>query len=215
MSTKLRVLATLGGIAVASMVVSQAANLLSNGDFESPDLSTIGATQATYGPGQSIGGVWTVSGANVGLYTDAWDLNPNQVIADEQSLYFDVAGAAISQTVSLSPGSYTLSFKAAALNTGTYRIAYTVVGNGGAPGGTAYVPYNIVSGTTLAPNFDSYLASFTVGTADNVMFTFMGISEDPQAALDDVSLVPEPETYALVAGLGLMLFAGYRRFRKA
>ena len=212
MSTKLRVLATVGGIAVASMVVSQAANLLSNGDFETPSLA--GQTQGTYGPGATFGG-WTVSGANVGLYTDAWDQNPNQVIADEQSLYFDVPGAAIWQTVPLSPGDYTLSFKAAALNTGTYRIAYTVVGNGGAPGGTAYVPYNIVSGHTVAPSYNTWSTTFTVSTSDSVKITFMGVSEDPQAALDDVSLVPEPETYALVAGLGLMLFAGYRRFRKA
>jgi len=207
MSTKLRVLATLGGIAVASMVVSQAANLISDGDFESPTVAP--ATQSSYPAGTVFGGAWTVSGGNVGLYTDAWTSHPNQVIADNQSLYFDVTGATIAQTVSLGAGSYLLSFKTAALSTGTYDIGYSIVG-----GSTTYASGS-ATGTTVAPSSDTTTVPFTVSSFDSVTISFWANEDDPQGALDDVSLVPEPETYALVAGLGLMLFAGYRRFRKA
>jgi len=193
------------GATAIGLAIGAQAQVLTLGDFESPDLSTIGAINATYTAGTVLDG-WEVGGSGFGLTRE-------NVIAGNQSGFFPSAGGTITKSVSLYPGYLDkLTFKVAPLDT-SYNLGYTLqigplswdgnVAGSGTAGTVTTATVNI--GTTLtAP------ATLTI--------TFTSNSEG--IAIDDVELygaavVPEPHLYALAAGLGLMAFAGYRRWRNA
>ena len=204
-----------GGIAIALAIGAQAQLL--NGGFESPDISP--ATQATYPPGSYIDG-WTVSGGNFGLYQNGWDAHPNAVIAGNQTGYFPVSGTSISQDVVLSSSQPVvlggLYFSAAMLDgLNSYSLDYAI----SAPSWGSSVSGTVI-GSAVAPNADSYwidLTGYSLGAGETLTIAFT--SQTDNVAIDEVGLeytvVPEPHLYALAAGLGLMAFAGYRRWRRA
>ena len=83
-----------------------------------------------------------------------------------------------------------------------------------------FSPYNLTGGTTYNGSQSAVLTDNFTATATSVVFGFGGVSSlhgdnNPilnAATLENVSVVPEPDTYAmLLTGLGLMGFTFRRR----
>jgi len=211
---KFRAAAVLGGLAAVAMVGAQAQNLILNGDFESPNMAPFGIASATWTPPSTVGdgGGWLIEYGTFGVYNHLHQ--SYKPLAGNQSGFFNTAGTSISQNFdSISGAAYTVGFTLGALpgfQASSYAVGVniqdTVTGD--------YILTKHAMGSSLAMpgGGDSFLYSFA-GTGNPLKLSF--VSLDPYVAIDSVTVVPEPEVYALAAGLGLLAFAGYRRFRKS
>lgn len=192
--------------AVCSALTMQAASIIINNDsFELP------ATTSWGPPIQD----WTISG-DVGVWDPVSYPSAGLTAFDGNQIGYANAGGVVSQdlNVGLQPNSlYTLSIyvagRADGYNPGT---SYSVDLYAGATLLTSVTPVVPTAGvwTQLTA---LYASGATVPAGDLTITISAGAS---QVDFDKAALtvVPEPHQYAIIAGLGLAAFAGYRRFRK-
>ena len=200
--------AIMGGLAALGLLQVNGANLLTNGDFETTTIASTGSGEF-YNEAEIVALVpsfgWTTSGT-VGLFNTA---SGYDAMESAQTLFMPNKGSGISQTVAVTPGvSYTLSWLSANLIEGLNYSYDLKVENGGIILGNSYSDTN----GTGAPLAESEVFVAPAGGVVKITFTRTGAPSN-WLALDDIQLVPEPSTYALLAGLGLIGFAGYRRYR--
>lgn len=202
---------TIGPLASGAL----AANLVTDGSFESPSVA------GSYNVGPITG--WTILGSGGGV----WDITTaplgvwNVGAPDGQQVAW-IAPAVAPPPVALGNPA------AIEQTTGTIAAAgvtYTLTGYVGHPIGwgaglgttyTAAILANgmVVSSTTgTGPdgNFVPFSVSWTA-TGGELLGVRLSTNQ-AQTAFDAISLVPEPHEYALIAGLGLIGFAAQRRMR--
>jgi len=194
------------------------ANLLTNGSFELgtfvPDANgtmdlAVGATDMTG---------WTVQNAKL-----AWigPSNPFYLTASEGGYFLDLSGyhdntpyggVLQSQTIATTIGTpYRLTF-----DIGTDPLYDTAPVSVQVTAGSASA---IFTSTPLNPNqWQSFNLDF-IATSANTSISLVGQAgtNEKYIGLDNVNLmiIPEPSTLTLLAGPGLLVFAAWRRLRKA
>jgi hypothetical protein len=211
------------GIAVLCLELPSFANLITNGSFESgnfvPDLNgtmslSVGATDMTG---------WTVANASL-----AWigPSNPFGLTASDGGYFLDLSGyhdnapyAGVEQTLPIPTiigDQYQLSLD---LGTSTtYDSApVSILVNAGSASTT-------FTSTPSVPNgWETFTFDF-IATSSSTSISLAGQSSTSvkYIGLDNVNVeavpiepAPEPGTFALFAGLGLLGLVGGRRFRKA
>lgn len=191
-----------------------AANLVQNGSFEDPVVTSFGGQYDLYTTGQSIGGAWLVEHADT--YTDilrglVYALSPTP--AGDQYCYLadNVSYAVLRQDL------------ATPLQAGvTYELSLLQSGTLGFSGGKVTVEISPTGGsaelthTFSLPQFpiDWTQQSLLFSPAQSGPYTLrLSSTQSYDASFDDVQLVavPEPATCAFAAGLGLLALAGWRR----
>ena len=196
---------------------SPAANLLVNGSFED---TTYFAPPADDSMPLAIGATdmtgWTVESAAL-----AWigPSNPFSLTASAGGYFLDLTGyhdslpyAGVQQTVSTTIGAqYRLSF-----DVGTdpvydsAAVGINVTGVGAPP------PF--ISTPSTLNRWETFTFDFTAASASTTIeLDGFGTTNEKYVGLDNVSLeiIPEPGTLTLLAGPGLLVFAAWRRLRKA
>lgn len=218
-------------LAVAAMAATSApafaANLMINGDFETPITPTGSFT--VYGGGSSFTG-WNVTGpsGNAVLLLSTTYSEPNITFQAQSGLAsMDLTGAGntgptsgINQDVTTVFGrKYALTFwvgNADGSGNSNYLLPSTVnlsINGGGLVGFTNSTT------TTFQNNWQQFNTTFVAtGTTTNIAF-FNGTGRsDAETGLDSVSLqsaVPEPASWALMLGGFFGLGAVLRRIRRA
>jgi len=213
------------GAGVAAAVFAggaQAANLLSDGSFESLILTggNFGNLLENYGPASAVGASWT-NNSNFVLaidttYTEAGPIN---FVAQDGKNAVDLTGAGnqgpvnLSQTVNLAAGSYLLSF---------YLGDISQIPNYTLPSSVNVLINNLQQGLTLTNfsgtstvNWAQMLVPFTTaGGSTKITFSTNGLVLDSYTGIDNVMLtaVPEPGTWLMmVAGMAAVGFMAKRR----
>jgi hypothetical protein len=204
---------------VIGVGLSAHANLLSNGSFESGNFVNDGNGAMTLLVGSTAMTDWTVQNASL-----AWILSGSFGLTASQDSYFldlsgyhdnsPYAGVALSQTIATTIGAqYQLSFD---IGTDTRYNSSTPVSIQVTAGSASYTGYSTASG------IDKWESRSFVFTASSALTTISlnGQSTDlsqKYIGLDNVNfiLVPEPSTLTLLAGPGLLVFAAWRRLRRA
>lgn len=177
------------------MADSGRSQIVSNGSFEQPGRASdqytvtfgslptnyitgwlLGASGVAYGNGHAYGGICGGSGFTGGNYEDGTNC-------------IFLQGGMAATTVTLTPGTYTLSFWALGRNAanGANPVAATV-GNGG----------GIISSNTVTPGLSAwtqYLFNFTASASGTYQLTFQatipyGSGGDHTTFIDNVSIVP-------------------------
>ena len=197
-------------------VASASLNLVADGGFENP--SAVQPFQ-TFNISGTVG-AWTVASGSVDLIGNYWR-------AAEGSQSLDLSGyqnGTISQSLSLSPGTYKLTFAESGnpdgppdlkhllvtLGGSTQTFDYNYVNQGTTRGNmqwltqTAYFSVTATSGSTLVFQDGSVLANSGYGPPGT---TPWGV------ALDDVQLTAVPEPTTLIAGALLLLPFGASTLR--
>lgn len=209
----------LGGLMLAAgvLVAPMSAQLIVNGSFEIPAIST-SPGYVTYGLGASDITGWTISRNNVDIvnHYSGWEAADGQQSLD---LNGDTAGEIFQDVNGLTAGStYTLSFAyannplGAGGETGVLQIA---------DGATTFVN-QVISHTSSAGAgaMDWLTASYNfvapVSGHARIIFTSFSNPNDPSGGImiDDVALVPEPATYAALLGLAALGVVVWRRHRR-
>jgi len=209
---------------------ANAANLIVDGGFENPIVTTPGEYQSgyvSYNPGQTFGGssgdAWTVVGAGNDVtvtsnteYTNGptyYNGHSGLQWLDLTGAYDNGAAVGVSQTVATTAGTkYTLSFYVGTFVDGVDSAVDVKID--GADAGTFTNPTpGVTDGQGIS--YEQFSTSFTGTGSDTVSFIYAGgRSVD---GLDDVSLtpsVPEPATWAMMLlGVG-MIGAGLRMARR-
>jgi hypothetical protein len=204
------------GIAVVGLVVPSHANLLQNGSFEIgnfvPDVNdtmslAVGATDMTG---------WTVE--NAGL---AWigPSNPFFLSASDGSYFLDLSGyhdnapyAGVTQTIPTTiGGQYQLSLDIGTSPPYDSAPVSVLVTAGSASTTFTSTPLNVNQWETFMFDFTATSATTTISLDGQAS------TNEKYIGLDNVSVeaVPEPSTFALFGGSGLLALVGWRRFRKA
>jgi len=192
------------------------ANLLTNGSFEFGNFVPDGNDTMSLAAGATDMTGWTVENAALAWIGPA---NPFSLTASDGSYFLDLTGyhddapyAGVQQTISTTIGAqYQLSFD---LGTDpTYdAAAVSVVVTGGAG------PTTFTSNPLSANQWQTFQYDFTATSASTTIeLDGQASTNQKYIGLDNVSVVaiPEPGTLTLVAGPGLLVFAAWRRLRKA
>lgn len=204
------------GIAVFGVAVPSHANLLQNGSFEignfvpNADDAMLLPVSATDMTG------WTVVANSL-----AWigPSNPFGLSASDGSYFLDLSGyhdnapyGGVEQTIPTIIGDqYQLSLdlgSSTTYNTGPVSVLVTA--------GSASTTFT--STPTVNNGWDLFIFDF-IATSSSTTISLIGQASinESYIGLDNVSVVPipEPGTFALFAGSGLLALVGWRRFRKA
>jgi len=223
---------TTAGIAIILAIEAQAQ--LINGDFEEPAFgpgSFVVYEAGSYVPGPTPDKRgWLISGGDFYIYrlatgdNELWrSLYPDaKVLEGYQSGAFPYSTVSISQTVTFEqPGTLTkLTFTTASLTKPAswfmnfYAVQYEIPEWGVAG---AFLFNRVDENNEIEIHETSIDLAKEVEAGDQITVTITAMTDS--IAIDDVNLlytpIPEPHLYALAVGLGLMAFAGYRRWRRA
>lgn len=204
------------GIAVFGLAVPSHANLLQNGSFEFgtfvPDVNdsmslSVGATDMAG---------WTVVANSL-----AWigPSNPFGLSASDGSYFLDLSGyhdnapyAGVTQTIPTTiGGQYQLSLDIGTSPPYDSAPVSVLVTAGSASTTFTSTPLNVNQWETFT--FDFIATSLST----SISLTGQASTDEKYIGLDNVSVVPipEPGTFALFGGSGLLALVGWRRFRKA
>ena len=224
---------TAGGIAIILAIEAQAQ--LINGDFEQPAFGA--GSFVVYEPGTYVPGPtpdkrgWLISGGDFYIYrlapgdNELWrSLYPDaKVLEGSQSGAFPYSTISISQTVKFDqPGTVDkLIFSTASLSKPAnnslnfYVVKYEIPEWGLVDSLPPFARVN--ENDEIEIHKTTIDLAKEVEAGEQITVTIMAMTDE--IAIDDVSLlytpIPEPHLYALAVGLGLMAFAGYRRWRRA
>lgn len=191
----------LAAFAFAVLPASAGANLIVNGDFESPVIAN-----GTFGLFASIPGWTLVSGPFIEIQRNV----AGAPISGQQFVELDSTGnSAMAQAVGTAPGgAYTLSF--------LYSPRPGVAANSNII--DVYIDGALVDSITAngggATSWSLFSYSFTGDGSTEIRFAANGIGESLGGYIDAVSVeraVPEPGSLALLAAAALAGFAGLRR----
>jgi choice-of-anchor C domain-containing protein len=204
-------LAVSAALIAACAAGSASAQIVQNGSFENPAISP---TPFLVSPGQTTIDNWSVTSGSVDLIDGYW-----QAHSGAQSI--DLSGnepGTLTQTISLDTGKlYLLTFWVSGnpdgppdLKTFDFSVTNTT------PMTVANVNFTVVSPPQSRANMNWQERDWLFIANDGPhTLTFQSTTPGPYGpALDDVgvTLVPEPETYAmLLAGMGFIGFVARRR----
>jgi len=219
-------LACLVGLALCGAASLQAANFVLNGSFEDPGSLSNDAGDGFLDGFDSIpAGGTSITSWTVITHEIARGMNGNapSIVPAEGLFFLDLTGysgfgagsGGVSQTITTIPGS-------------TYRFTFdlgTLQGDSDSDG-----PISVTaSAAGLTPSFvhnpggiGSQWANYGfdfVANASTTEISILGTGGKYFIGLDNVSVtavspVPEPGHYAAVAGLALLAFGGWRRYRR-
>jgi len=205
-------------LAAIGVAVPAHANLLTNGSFEFGNFVPDAQDTMSLSPGATDMTGWTVQNAAL-----AWigPSNPFGLLASDGNYFLDLSGyhdnapyggVLQSQTISTTIGAeYRLTF-----DIGTDPQYDTAPVSVQVTAGSASATF---TSTPIIPNqWESFTFDF-FATSANTAISLIGqaSTDEKYLGLDNVNLivVPEPSTLTLLAGPGLLVFAVWRRFRKA
>ena len=205
-------------VAMAALAVAGeagAANLIVNGSFETPPVTSVLA-YTDFAPGSLALTGWTVANATVSQVRSDYALNPGYIFtAKDGSVSLDLAGfsdnqpAVVSQTIATTIGtSYALRFWLGNISGGAFGTQ-TSIGVEFSSGGSNFSCTNTqpalqINWQQCGSLFVATQASTTIG------FRNLDPNTDFSALIDNVSVeqvgqVPEPSSWAmLIAGFGLI-----------
>jgi hypothetical protein len=214
--SKFRVIGLLVGILLLhSFGSAHAQNLIQNPSFENPVRTSSYTLLHT---GDDIGGVWFVTfhASDVGHVRHAPSF-PEPYPDGDQMIYVGDSGDAgiVAQPIStpLPAGSYPLSFSQGVLNVNQVaeaRIQLVPITGGSGFGTTYGAPvYDrlyTLGGPAVPPGWYPQSDTITVTTSGSYGLLIIGAQDGLPTLVDNVSLVPEPASAALMALVaGLML----------
>jgi len=210
------------GIVVFGVAVSSHANLLQNGSFEFgnfvPTVPTSDDTMVLPVNATDITG-WTVETASL-----AWigPSNPFSLSATDGGYFLDLtgyhddapfAGMVQTQTIPTTIGDqYQLSFDLGTdpiYDSGPVSIIVSATGS---------LPTTFTSTPLISNQWETFsFVFFATSMTTSISLNGQASSNEKYIGLDNVSVepVPEPGSFALFAGSGLLALVGWRRFRKA
>jgi choice-of-anchor C domain-containing protein len=203
----------LGVTALVVVTTSVSADLVANGDFGIPSVTSDPGYQTVSAGSSTITG-WTVGGAGVDVIASTLWQAPSGM---SQSVDLNALGSgSVSQSIDVYAGTQ-------------YTIAFYLSGNPGADPGVKTV--DVTFGGMSTPLHYSYNTLLNNNTATDMKWQLQTFDYTPTVsgsyplifesktggaagpAIGGVSVVPEPQTYAVFAGLALIGFVSYRRFR--
>jgi PEP-CTERM motif len=216
--------------ALCGLTVTSHAQIVWSQNFDSLTLGTYGTT-ADYGGGMpEATSIVTPGDGGVG---NAMQVTFYPVSGSNVNFQAGTPAYAASGNTSATLADYTLSFDLAIqgvdISTGYGGLQISVQDGGGIFGSSAVSPFVTPAGGTAGSGYQHYsynLGTFTGSlnpTSANLAFGIgvvafgNNMTASPETLLVDnvqVTMVPEPSTFAMILG-GLGLFAGWRRYRRA
>jgi hypothetical protein len=222
------ILASLGSMAGAGFGLSsaRAANLVTNGSFETP-VQAVGGLEDFVGGSTDIPG-WTVQGVDVNVINQAYAEPANGMVAfnsDVGAQCLDLTGYGntgptngVIQTIATTPGvTYNLTFAVGAglTNNGSpYYPAIAATDDLSVNGGST-IPFTSFPTDPGYMTWTEYSYPFVASGATTTIDFFNGTpTQDDFSGLDNVQVVvPEPTTGILLLGVGsgMLLTRGRRQ----
>ena len=189
--------------ALSSMAVGAQAHLLTNGGFESFDISkATGSGAGYYVFGSTDQGIddWTISATSVDIVTPAGSPYPVRTGNAALDLVGTPGPGGISQDFAVEAGkSYTVSFWGQSTGGGLNEKVRMEVSHGG---------FDAMDFTVTSGSYNQYSMSFVAGATGSATLSLLsdpGNTSNGNTFIDDVEAVPEPATLALLAGGALAM----------